>query len=70
MRRLFNRLLPHGGLARSVSILVGGTALAQALAAAVSPILTRIHKRSEFGALQVFISLLALVVVAASGTRL
>jgi O-antigen/teichoic acid export membrane protein len=67
LRRLFDRWLPRSGFARSVSILVGGTALAQALAVAVSPILTRIYKPSEFGALQVFISLLVLVVVAASG---
>jgi O-antigen/teichoic acid export membrane protein len=67
LRRIFDRWLPRSGFARSVSILVGGTALAQALAVAVSPILTRIYKPSEFGALQVFISLLALVVVAASG---
>lgn len=67
MRRLFNRLLPRGGFARSVSILVGGTALAQALAVAVSPILTRIYKPGEFGALQVYVSLTFLVIVAASG---
>ncbi len=67
LRQIFDRWLPRGGFARSVSILVGGTAMAQALAVAVSPILTRIYKPSEFGALQVFISLLALVVVAASG---
>jgi hypothetical protein len=67
LRRIFDRWLPRGGFARSVSILAGGTALAQVLAVAASPILTRIYKPSEFGALQVFISLMALVVVAASG---
>jgi len=67
LRLLFDRWLPRGGFARSVSILVGGTALAQALAVAASPILTRIYKPSEFGALQVFVSLMALVVVASSG---
>lgn len=67
LRRLFDRWLPHGGLARSVSILAGGTALAQALAIMVSPILTRIYRPSDFGALQVFVSLMMFAVVAAAG---
>lgn len=65
--RLFDRWLPHGGFARSVSILAGGTALAQVIAVTASPILTRIYKPSDFGALQVFISLMALAVVASAG---
>ena len=71
MKRLFSRQvdrwLPRGGFARSVSILAGGTAMAQGIAIAASPILTRIYKPSDFGALQVFISLMGLAVVAASG---
>jgi O-antigen/teichoic acid export membrane protein len=61
------RRLPRGGLARNVSILAGGTAMAQALAIAASPILTRLYKPSDFGELQIFISLMALALVAASG---
>lgn len=41
--------------------------MAQALAIVVSPILTRIYRPSDFGALQVFIALMSLVMVAASG---
>lgn len=41
--------------------------MAQALAVAASPILTRIYKPVDFGGLQVFISLMALALVAASG---
>ncbi len=67
LRRLFDRWLPRSGFARSVSILAGGAALAQAAAIATSPILTRIYKPADFGALQVFISLMGLVLVAASG---
>ena len=59
MFRILDRWLPRGGFARSVSILAGGTAMAQALAIAASPILTRLYKPSDFGALQVFISLMA-----------
>lgn len=65
--RLISRLLPRGGLARSVSILAGGTAMAQAISVAASPILTRIYKPADFGALQIFISLMMFVVIAAAG---
>jgi O-antigen/teichoic acid export membrane protein len=65
--RFMDRWLPRGGFARSVSIVAGGTAMAQAIAVAASPILTRIYKPADFGALQVFISLMALALVAASG---
>jgi O-antigen/teichoic acid export membrane protein len=65
--RLLERWLPRGGLARNVSILIGGTAMAQVIAVAASPLLTRIYKPSDFGALQVFISLLSLALVAATG---
>src|SRR6201992_1503345 len=64
---LMARWLPQGGFARSVSILAGGTAMAQALAIAASPILTRLYRPSDFGELQIFISLMALALVAASG---
>jgi O-antigen/teichoic acid export membrane protein len=65
--RVFDRWLPHGGFARSVTILAGGTALAQVVAIAASPVLTRIYKPSDFGALQVFISLMAFAVIASAG---
>jgi O-antigen/teichoic acid export membrane protein len=41
--------------------------MAQAIAVAASPILTRIYRPVDFGALQVFTSLMALALVAASG---
>jgi O-antigen/teichoic acid export membrane protein len=65
--RSMGRWLPQGGFARSVSIVAGGTALAQAMAVAASPLLTRIYKPVDFGALQIFISLMALALVAACG---
>ncbi len=61
------RWLPRGSFAKNVSIVAGGTAIAQALGVLTSPILTRIYLPTDFGALQVFISLMCLVVVAASG---
>jgi O-antigen/teichoic acid export membrane protein len=65
--RFIARWLPQGGFARSVSILAGGTAVAQSVAIAASPILTRLYKPSDFGELQIFISLMGLALVAASG---
>jgi O-antigen/teichoic acid export membrane protein len=65
--RSLNKLLPRGGLARNASILAGGTALAQIIAIASSPILTRLYKPCDFGALQVFISIMGLALVAATG---
>jgi O-antigen/teichoic acid export membrane protein len=41
--------------------------MAQAIAIAASPILTRLYKPSDFGALQLFISMLGIILVAASG---
>jgi O-antigen/teichoic acid export membrane protein len=65
--RLCHRWLPAGGFARSVSILVGGTAMAQAIAVAASPVLTRVYHPSDFGILQVFLSLTGFVMVVAAG---
>jgi O-antigen/teichoic acid export membrane protein len=65
--RIVDRWLPQGGFSRNASILAGGTAMAQAIAIAVSPLLTRLYKPSDFGAFQVFISLMGLVAVFASG---
>ena len=67
LSRLMDRWLPRGGFARNVSIVAGGTAMAQAIAVTASPILTRIYRPVDFGGLQVFISLMALALVAASG---
>jgi O-antigen/teichoic acid export membrane protein len=71
MKQVFSRLrtrwLPTGGFAQSVSILVGGTAMAQAIAVVASPVLTRVYRPSDFGALQVFISLTGFVMVIAAG---
>lgn len=65
--RKLTRWLPRSQFARNVSVIAGGTALAQALAILVSPLLTRIYHPSDFGTLQIFISLMSLVVIAASG---
>ncbi|SRR5579871_4248822 len=67
LKQFIDRFLPRGGFARSVSVLAGGSALAQVLAIVASPILTRIYRPSDFGVLQVFLSVMTLAVVASAG---
>lgn len=67
MRTLIAKLLPRNRFARNASILAGGTALAQVLGIVSAPVLTRIYRPSDFGALQIFLSAMALMMVAASG---
>lgn len=67
MRRLIIKLLPSNRFARDASIIAGGTALAQLLGILSAPILTRMYRPDDFGALQVFVSVMALMMVAASG---
>lgn len=62
-----NRLLPKSGLRRSFSILAGGTVIAQAIAFAVSPILTRIYGVADFGYLQIFNSIIMVLLVVVAG---
>ena len=66
-RSFFNRRFPRGGLKRSVSILAGGTVVAQAIAFAVSPILTRLYRVDDFGYLQIFNSIVSILLVVVAG---
>lgn len=67
MRTLITKLLPRNRFARNASIIAGGTAIAQLLGIVSAPVLTRLYRPSEFGALQIFTSVMALLMVAASG---
>ncbi|NCC31504.1 MAG: lipopolysaccharide biosynthesis protein, partial [Chloroflexia bacterium] len=60
------RLLPKNAFARSVSILVGGTAGLQLLSILTAPIYTRLYTPSDFGVLAVFVGLLSLIIIIAS----
>ncbi len=46
---------------RSVLVLAGGTAFAQALTILISPIITRLYSPQDFGVLAVYVSLLAIL---------
>ena len=67
LKQLALKITPRNRFAKNVSLIAGGTALAQIMGVISAPILTRIYRPSDFGALQVFISILALTMVAASG---
>lgn len=66
MRNSVSRILPKNAFARGVGVLVGGTAGAQLLLVAASPVLTRLYTPQDFGLLAVFAGLLALIGVVAS----
>ncbi len=52
--RLVAFVVPRGRLGRSVALLVGGTATAQAIYALTSPLLTRLYGPADFGVLSVY----------------
>jgi len=60
------RFLPESAFAKNVSVLVGGTALAQAITVLASPLLTRLYTPDDFGTLAVFASFLSIAAVIAS----
>jgi O-antigen/teichoic acid export membrane protein len=61
LRRSAERKFPKGGL-RSVMILLGGTAGSQIIYMLALPVLTRIYTPSEMGVLNIFQSVLAILV--------
>lgn len=65
-RHRLRGLLPKKPFARSVSVLVGGTAGAQLLTLLAAPVLTRLYRPEDFGLLAIYGSLLALFGVIAS----
>jgi len=56
-----NRFLPPKSVIRHVSILAGGTALAQCLNIATMPLLSRIYSPGDFGIMAAFASLIAIL---------
>lgn len=60
LRQFGNGLAPRGSFKANVLTLMTGTALAQAVTVVVSPVLTRLFAPAAFGALGVYLSLLAI----------
>ncbi len=66
MKAKLEKLLPKNRFARAVSVLAGGTAGAQLIVVAASPILTRLYTPDDFGLLAVFAGILGILGVIAS----
>lgn len=66
MRVKLEKLLPKNRFARAVSVLAGGTAGAQLIVIAASPILTRLYSPEDFGLLAVYAAILGILSVIAS----
>jgi len=56
-----NRLLPKGSAMRNVSIIAGGTAIAQVINIAIMPVLSRIYSPEDFGVMAAFVSVTAIL---------
>lgn len=61
LKALVNRLLPRASFARSVGVLAGGTAVAQAIGVLVLPVITRLYTPADFSVLAVYASILGIV---------
>jgi O-antigen/teichoic acid export membrane protein len=59
-RLIINRILP-GRFLRRVALLVGGTALAQALTLLVSPLVARLYSPEDVGILSIYLSLVSIM---------
>lgn len=63
IRELKNKLIPKGSFKAHVLTLMSGTAIAQCIAVAVSPILTRLFPPEDFGVFGVYASVASIVIV-------
>jgi len=55
--------LKRAGLTRDVSVLAGGTTAAQSITVLATPILTRLYTAEDFGYLQIYVMILAFLLV-------
>ena len=64
---MIKKLLPKGEFSRNVLTLMTGTTIAQAIPIAVSPIITRLYSPADFGVFALFLSIVSIVSVLATG---
>lgn len=69
IKAAINRVLPQQSFMRSVGVLAGGTAIAQAIGVVALPLITRIYAPEDFSLLAVFTSMVTILSVSA-GLRL
>lgn len=62
-----NKLFKRTEFATNVLTLMTGTAIAQAIPIAISPILTRIYSPDDFGVLGLYMAIVSIIAVAAAG---
>ena len=65
--RNMKRLLPKGEFGRNVLTVLSGTIIAQAIPVAISPILTRLYTPADLGVLALYVSIISIAVVVATG---
>lgn len=63
-QKVKNKFQSQGGFFKSVSVLVGGTAFAQALSVLVLPVITRLYSPENFALFAVYSSILGILAVA------
>jgi len=63
LRANINRLFPLNGFAKNVLTLISGSVLAQIMAVAAAPILTRLYSPEEFGILALYTSIVTMISV-------
>jgi O-antigen/teichoic acid export membrane protein len=61
MKERIARYFPPGSFGRAVATLAGGTAIAQIVAIAASPIITRLYVPAEFGLLAVYVAVVIIL---------
>lgn len=64
---MIKKFLPKSQFARNVITLMTGTALAQALPIAITPILTRMYTPDEFGVFAIYIAICSILAVLVTG---
>jgi O-antigen/teichoic acid export membrane protein len=66
LRKWVEKMLPRGRIVRGVLLLAGGSAAAQVISIAASPILTRLYSPEDYGTSGVFGNFLLLLVIVAT----
>jgi len=64
---MFSKLKPKSEFSKNVLTLMTGTTIAQAIPIAISPILTRIYTPEDFGVFALYMSIVSIVAVVATG---
>jgi O-antigen/teichoic acid export membrane protein len=64
---MLNKLKPKSGFSRNVLTLMTGTTIAQIIPIAISPILTRIYTPEDFGVFALYMSIVSILSIVATG---